>query len=327
MADQREGGIAWTEQTWNPVRGCTRISKGCTRCYAEVVAARFSDPGLAYDGLAKRTTKGPRWTGKLVVVDEHMADPIRWQRPRMIFVNSMSDLFHESLSIDTIARVYAVMLLAPHHTYQVLTKRAKRMREVLTDETFYGRVLDAAREFRDRWPKLTGIGISDPTKFPARHIWNGVSVEDQPAADERLPELVRTPSAVRWLSIEPQIGPVELFPWSGLFQWAVIGGESGHDARPFDLAWARSLISECRGGGAAVFVKQLGAVPVVDEAEWRLKSGLDGRGPLWLLSAHNRGRELPGTVPIELADAKGGDMAEWPADLRIREFPRKETAL
>lgn len=330
MADQREGGIAWTEQTWNPIRGCTRISKGCTRCYAEAVAARFSDKGLAYEDLARRTPAGPRWTGKLVVVDEHMADPIRWQRPRRIFVNSMSDLFHESLPIEAIARVYAVMLLAPHHTFQVLTKRAKRMREVLTDSTFYGRVLEAANEFRGRWPKLTGIAISDPTKFPPRHVWNGVSAEDQPAADERMPELVATPSAVRWVSIEPQLGPVELAPWAGLYQWVVIGGESGQGARPFEVAWARSLIAECRDARAAVFMKQLGSNPTANYYDEGYRQLFDAEGierpePLgW--DCRDGQPPLDTNMSVRGLARAGSEPAEWPLDLRRREFPTEVVA-
>jgi protein gp37 len=327
VADQREGGIAWTEQTWNPIRGCTRISKGCTRCYAEVVAARFSDEGLAYEGLARRTSAGPRWTGKLVVVDEHMADPIRWQRPRMIFVNSMSDLFHESLPIEAIARVYAVMLLAPHHTFQVLTKRARRMREVLSDSSFYGRVLEAANEFRDRWPKLTGIGISDPTLFPPKHVWNGVSVEDQDAADERLPELVRVPSAVRWISVEPQLGAVRLSPaMLPALQWVVIGGESGHDAREFKVEWARSLMAQCRDAGVRVFMKQTGSNPTAtyyDEGyrELHEAGGIERPDPIgW---DYRDGQPPPDTrMSVRGVARAGGEPAEWPEDLRVREFPR-----
>lgn len=318
MADQREGGIAWTEETWNPTRGCTRISPGCLNCYAEKVAARFSDPGLAYEGLARRTPAGPRWTGAIAVVGDHMADPLRWVRPRRIFVNSMSDLFHEKLSDEQIARVYAVMLLAPHHTFQVLTKRATRMREVLTSSTFYGHVLHAAEEFRAQWPRLLNVAISDPTKFPARHIWNGVSVENQEAADTRLPELVRTPTAVPWLSIEPQIGPVELAPWAGLFKWVVIGGESGNRARPFEVEWARSLISECRDARAAVFMKQLGAVPCVSVERWRDPNSFENR----MQPDPRRDAAPPGTVRMWLKAKAGGDPSEWPLDLRVREYPR-----
>lgn len=344
MADQRDGGIAWTEQTWNPIRGCTRISSGCTRCYAEVVAARFSDPGMAYEGLARRTSAGPRWTGKLKVVEEHLADPIRWRRPRMIFVNSMSDLFHQSLSIDVIARVYAVMILSPHHTFQVLTKRAARMREVLTDSSFYRRVLDAATGFRARWPGLTGIGISDPTKFPPMNVWNGVSVENQPAADQRVPELVATPSSVRWLSIEPQIGPVDLSAFIGGpyvtlpgdqvepnrnagIDWVVIGGESGRDPRPFNVEWARSLLAQCRGAGVPVFMKQLGSNPTAnyyDEGyrELHEAEGIEHPEPIdW---DYRDGQPPLGTrMSVRGRSRAGGDMAEWPADLRCREFPQR----
>lgn len=350
MADQRAGGIAWTDATWNPIRGCTRVSEGCRNCYAETVAARFSDKGMAYEGLAKRTPSGPRWTGNIAVVDDHMADPLRWTRPRRVFVNSMSDLFHERLTDAQIARVFAVMYLAPQHTFQVLTKRAARMRQVLTSPGFYRLVLDHADAFRRDFPHkgLLSVAISDPTKFPHQNVWLGVSVEDQKAANGRVPELLATPAAVRWLSVEPQIGEVDLCPltcpdcgehdvsqgvvdgvlsqpwcaecdtemgdpdWLGIeaIDWVVVGGESGTNARPFDVAWADLLVRQCRGAGVAVFVKQLGAVP------YDSREAGPGDEP------HPGG---PGADPdcrLNLVSPKGGDMDEWPESLRVREFPR-----
>jgi protein gp37 len=341
MAEQNGSGIAWTEQTWNPVRGCSRVSEGCRNCYAERVAARFSGPGLPYFGLAKMTAAGARWTGKVQLVPEHLRDPLRWTRPRRVFVNSMSDLFHEQLDAESIARVFAVMYLAHQHSFQVLTKRARRMRELLTGPGFYAQVLDAAAPIREDLPKLGGVGISDPTKFPHANVWLGVSVEDQTAADERVPELLGTPAAVRWLSIEPQLGPVDLskwlkpslvtneglrlqhpdpripssggrWEWSGI-NWVVIGGESGPGARPFNIQWARDLVRQCQQAGVAVFVKQLGAVPVLSESDWRAKEHL-------LLSAYNKDRAPEGTVPLKFS-SKAGDPAEWPVDLRVREYP------
>ncbi|MHB1065621.1 MAG: DUF5131 family protein [Georgenia sp.] len=331
MADQRDGGIAWTDATWNPIRGCTRVSEGCRNCYAEGVAARFSGPGLAYEGLVRRTSAGPRWTGAITVVDDHMADPLRWTRPRRIFVNSMSDLFHEKLSDEQIARVFAVMYLAHQHTFQVLTKRATRMREVLTSPRFYRLVLDHADAFRQDFPRKHGgiVGISDPTKFPHANVWLGVSVENQQAAEERIPHLLETPAALRWLSCEPLIGPLDLSlaRWlhSGLpvnaragIDWTVIGGESGPSARPFDLDWARDLVRQCRGSGVRPFVKQLGAVPCVSVERWRDPNSFENR----MQPDPRRDTAPPGTVRMWLKAKAGGDPAEWPEDLRVREFPR-----
>ena len=128
-------GIEWTDSTWNPIRGCSLVSEGCRNCYAMGVAARFSGPGQAYEGLARRRSNGePQWTGKVAVVEKHMLDPLRWRGSRRIFVNSMSDLFHENVTDETIDRVFAVMALAPWHTFQVLTKRPRRMRDYMRTE-------------------------------------------------------------------------------------------------------------------------------------------------------------------------------------------------
>lgn len=215
MADQREGGIAWTDQTWNCIRGCSRVSEGCRHCYAEGVAARFSGPGQPYEGLALRKTSGPAWTGDVRFVPEHLGDPLKWKRPRRVFVNSMSDLFHEKVTDEQIAQVWAVMLLAPHHTFQVLTKRAERMREVLMDPDFYRLVLEAADDLRRERPGLTGIGISDPTHRPAKWIWLGVSAENQATANERVPLLLQTPAAVRFVSAEPLLSALDLRRYIG----------------------------------------------------------------------------------------------------------------
>ena len=169
--------IEWTDATWNPVRGCSRVSEGCRECYAEKTGGRFCGPGKPFDGFVKITKSGPRWTGKVELVEKHLMDPLKWKQPKRIFVNSMSDLLHEKLSFKEIGVVVRVMLDAPWHTYQVLTKRASRL-----------------RHFSEWWAMQT----TDP--LPA-HIWWGVSVEDQPSADERIPELLasRVGDAVREL--------------------------------------------------------------------------------------------------------------------------------
>lgn len=255
--------ISWTDATWNPVRGCSRVSEGCRNCYAERVAARFSDEGQPYHGLADRTRAGSKWTGLVRLVMEHLEDPIRWKRPRRIFVNSMSDLFHENLPDELIDFVVAAMLLAPRHTFQVLTKRAARMRRYFEDPDLYERVLGAANYFRRRRPELNQIGIGNPADSPARWIWLGVSVENQAAADERIPELLASPAAVRFLSCEPLIGAVELprhdqsmGPSYSPLDWVIAGCESGPGARHCDVTWLRSLRDQCAAAGVAFFLKQ-----------------------------------------------------------------------
>lgn len=319
MADQRSGGIAWTQKTWNPIRGCSRVSEGCRFCYAETFAARFNGPGEPYEGLVTRTSNGPRWTGVVREVPEHLHDPFKWRKPQMVFVNSMSDLFHESLSDEAILRVFDVMRQADHHVFQILTKRPERMRDFCQRVRFEGmresRIWLADTADGPGYRLMGGNGCSG---MP--WVWLGVSVEDQAAADKRIPLLLQTPAAVRWISAEPLLGPVDLshyffkdrhgnypFPyleekhrtkWVDLLDWIVVGGESGPGSRPFNTLWAQQIIRQCREAGVAVFVKQLGAKP-----EW----GPDG-------------------ARYELRDRKGGDMSEWPEDLRIREYPRVAAA-
>lgn len=303
--------IEWTDATWNPIRGCSRVSAGCARCYAERVAARFSGPGLPYEGLVRIGAAGKPtgWNGTVRMVPEHLADPLRWRRPRRVFVNSMSDLFHESLPDSAIDRVFAVMMVSSlhatrgGHTFQSLTKRAKRMREYLTDPGTQERVARAAgtmMEDGDGWFDAIAFrkeGLAHPL------IWLGVSVENQAAADERIPELLRTPAAVRWISAEPLLGPVDLGRWLAhpelhtrspdgtdyvcsrcgtrwddddahecprsfgpTLNWLVAGCESGPGARPCDVAWLRSLRDQCAAAGVAFFLKQAvegGDTPIV----------------------------------------------------------------
>ncbi len=223
-------GISWTDATWNPVRGCSRVSEGCRNCYAERVAARFSDEGQPYHGLARRILKTegasqPRWTGEVRFIAEHLADPLRWRNPRRIFVNSMSDLFHEKLMNEQIAAVFGVMAAAPQHTFQVLTKRATRMREwfewVARQAADDGGAWTTCLRETCSWLSDDGVrsrlvedGIArdgaDREPWPLPNVWLGVSIENQAAADERIPELLRTPAAVRFLSCEPLLGPVTL---------------------------------------------------------------------------------------------------------------------
>ncbi len=341
MADQRNGGIAWTDQSWNPVRGCSRVSPGCQHCYAETVAARFSGPGQAYEGLAERRSNGePRWTGKVQLVEKHLTDPLRWTRPRRVFVNSMSDLFHESLSDEAIDRVFAVMVdafLLRGHVFQVLTKRPERMLAYLSAE-------DERRARIASWVKGNHLAaVYDPrsvrlTLWPIPGVWLGVSVEDQARADERIPLLLETPAAVRFISAEPLLGPVDLESPVAVgvhalgcgdencptrrdgscrgLDWVIVGGESGPRARPCDVAWIRDLVRQCREAGTACFVKQLGGRPAY------FGSG-SLPGPDVEVMARDNSARWSYWV---LRDRKGGDPAEWPEDLRVREFPGPSTA-
>lgn len=500
--------IAWAQASWNPLRGCTRVSAGCQHCYAERVAARFCGEGQPYQGLAKMVTRPDgsreaRWTGKVEFVEHMLDQPLRWRRPRRIFVNSMSDLFHESVPDEWIDRVFAVMALAPQHQFQILSKRPTRMREYLSDPRTGSRVAalaydaayeqgtgnsisrgarrtgnrcrgsdmalkeearEAEAERRDRiseggWCnqlRTSAGGISDSVRLPIncnddprkedgnrsapgdldehqrtdtvrtddqphqRHqrrqsprqfgagdplgaaqacnrsserqsqsaegqqaskdpaarrrrdshqgfadlwnddqshsckvsdenegnlcdlqsedlaahltwplpnVWLGVSVEDQATANERIPLLLDTPAAIRWISAEPLLSLVDISPW--LFggdppcpecpkdidcdcgwqtrrelgqphlSWIVVGGESGPGARPFDIEWARLLVYQCKTGAVSVFVKQMGSRPIAMKDK--------GAGPEpW---------------PLVLDSRSGTDPAEWPEDLRIQEYP------
>lgn len=236
--------IEWTDRSdWNPVRGCTRITEACTHCYAEAIAARFSDPGAAYHGFATRTSKGPRWTGKVALLEERLAIPFAWRKLARVFPNSMSDLFHEDLPDEAIDKIFAVMALCPHHTFQVLTKRPARMRDYMLEtwqgtpaQEFAGMKIPAGGVTGRRSqveaacePFLEKLGLVDTEndalwtadggckamqwKWPLPNVWLGTSVHDQASADEFIPLLLDTPAAVRFVSYEPALGAVDFRPW------------------------------------------------------------------------------------------------------------------
>lgn len=308
--------IEWTEQTWNPTTGCDRISPGCDNCYALTMAKRLKGMGSAkYQTDGDPRTSGPGFG--VAMHEDVLAEPLRWKRPRRVFVNSMSDLFHAKVTDEFIAKAFAVMALTPQHTYQLLTKRHGRMRSLLGSQEFLRQVDDHREHTRP------GCGDFD---WPLPNVWVGVSVEDQKWADIRIPALLDTPAAVRFLSCEPLLGPVRLVnqdhtghesdydgdvicldcstdqehvPWRTAsptnlgIDWVIIGGESGPGARPFDPQWAADLITDARAIGAAPFVKQLGSV-------WARTNNA--------------------------SDTKGGKPDDWPADLRVREFPATSAA-
>jgi protein gp37 len=260
-------GISWTDATWNPIRGCSRVSEGCRHCYAETMAARFNKPGQPYHGLVKRRISGEaHWTGKVVLVLEHMLDPWRWQRPRRIFTNSMSDLFHENLSNIEIALIFAIMSASARHTFQVLTKRPDRMvdwfawmysdpiarmAEALTAHGINERALMRAATYGTP-ERSTGQA------WPLPNVWLGASVEHQDAAFQRIPHLLSAPAAVRFLSCEPLLGPLELLHSGYLsrLDWIIAGCESGPGQRFCDVEWLRSLRDQCAKSRTPFFLKQ-----------------------------------------------------------------------
>lgn len=326
-------GIGWTDATWNPIVGCSRVSEGCTRCYAEREAYRLEHRlgQEKYAGTTRQVGGEPRWTGAVKLWEPVLHQPTRWTRGRRIFVNAMSDLFHEQVRDDWIDQIVSIMAQTGRHTYQILTKRPARMRayclalEVLSPKDRSRRLVRSM--YGDTHPARAVVGELPDVQvgdllWPLPNVHWGVSVEDQATADGRIPLLLQTPAAVRWVSYEPALGPVDFSGWlgvlvpngegghvifaddgSGAFQrslaWIVVGGESGPAARSFDLAWARATIAQCRDAGISVFCKQLGARP-----EQRLPSA-----PLRMM------------MSLGLRDRKGADMAEWPEDLRVQEFP------
>jgi protein gp37 len=215
--------IEWTDATWNPVRGCTKISPGCKHCYAETFAERFRGvPGHPYaQGFDLR------------LVPEKLAEPLRWSSPKTVFVNSMSDLFHEGVPDEYIEQVVRVMERASWHTYQVLTKRADRLRDLLSSRLSFATQLD--------------------------HIWWGVSVEDKKYGVPRIEHLRKAPAAVRFLSIEPLLEDIGKLDLKGI-HWVIVGGESGAGARPMKEEWVVSIRHQCRTGRVPFFFKQWGGI-------------------------------------------------------------------
>jgi protein gp37 len=317
VADQRGGGITWCDETWNVVRGCSRVSPGCNSCYAERQAMRMSGPGGAYEGLVEMTRLGPRWTGEVRLIPELLDQPKRWTKPRLIFVNAMSDLFHEGLKDEEIFEVFKAMAAAPQHVFQVLTKRADRMRDLIPK---------IRRHLVDRLD----------------HVWLGVSVENQVTAEDRIPELLDTPAMVKWLSVEPLIGPVSIahflpgahFGFSLGISWVVVGGESGPNARPMHPDWARRIRSEVKGPAGRQSVnlhfKQWGqfrpVAPVYADDSAHLEDGdievlLNDRDPDRLCAI-----EPSGSIPIALGSFGRAGCQPAPGSWWMEKMRTKEEA-
>jgi protein gp37 len=222
--------IQWTDETWNPVTGCDRISPGCDHCYALKMAGRLKLMGSAgYQNDGDPRTSGPGFA--VTLHPERLGDPLKWRKPRRVFVNSMSDLFHEAIPSAFIGDVFRSMSRSPQHTFQVLTKRPQRM---------------------CAWVNANNE-ITAPT-LP--NVWLGTSIEND-RYSFRANHLRQTPAAQRFLSLEPLIGPLPSLDVGGI-DWVIIGGESGGGARPMNLDWVRDLIDQCRAADTSVFVKQLG---------------------------------------------------------------------
>jgi protein gp37 len=379
--------IEWAEETWNPTTGCTKVSPGCAHCYIE------RTPPMRMAG--RKFSKGAI---PIELHPERIDKPLHWRQPRRVFVNSMSDLFHEDIPDSFITAVFGVMAAAPQHTFLVLTKRAERMRAWAQRITAAGglgtyirsdagrialrshfdsviqtieRYGELVRDLKDPWMQVMNGAGCNMGNAPLPNVWLGVSVENQEQT-QRIEHLLATPAAVRFLSVEPMLGPVDLnrdggwlVPWDesdgacgpdqwnkmficdkghaakmylkseGLgynaclaadcrapvrpakpgIDWVICGGESGPGAREFVLEYAVDLLDQCRKNGVAFFMKQLGSFPVTSNFNlWDFDDSASVHVDDW-------GHFAAG-VRFHFVDKKGGDMAEWPEQLRVREFPQ-----
>ena len=232
--------IEWTEMTWNPTVGCTKVSPGCKHCYAETMAKRLQAMGMP----------GYERGFRLALMPDRLSEPLERKKPTVYFVNSMSDLFHERVAFDYVRRVFDVMARAPQHTFQVLTKRARRMAEFCVDLVV------------------------------PENVWLGVSVENRKHGLRRIPYLRSIEAPVRFLSIEPLLEDLGRFDLSGI-QWAIVGGESGRKARPMKPAWVDGIKRQCDAAGVAFFFKQWGAWGADGERRSKSANGREYLGRVW----------------------------------------------
>lgn len=287
--------ISYLTHVWNPCSGCTPVSAGCEHCYAR----RMHERGLF----------GKQPFSEVILHPDRLDEPLRRKKPARIGVCFSGDLFHERVVDPFIDQVFAMMACAQQHTFALLTKRPERMLKYLTVHAPGGRHI---------WPAAQQVvmprGMFKPdTGWPLPNCWAGVSVEDQATADERIPWLLRTPAALRYVSYESALGPVGLanhFPHvHGMRNdrfWVICGGESGPGARPCDLAWLRSVVGQCKSAGVPVFVKQLGSRPIGN----------------WFPAPQNHIQiSTIGSGYHRLADRGGSNPDEWPEDLRVKEMP------
>jgi protein gp37 len=318
--------IEWTDSTWNPVIGCRHVAEGCRHCYAETMSKRLAAMGqkdyASILTLPSATEPGGKFNGKAVTRPETLAEPLRWKKPRMVFVNSMSDLFHEDVPFEFIAAVFGVMAACPQHTFQVLTKRPARALEFYEWADQNIGEPDYYLPFTGKYGMPEGRINEISADWPLKNVWLGVSAAHQPDADALIPILLKCPAAVRFVSAEPLVEKLDFafdhecgdpphWRCPPIPDWVIVGGESGPGARPCDIAWVRSIVEQCKSAGVPCFVKQLGADVRCKPAEaWPA-------GTKWFVDGVNR---------VGLHDRKGGDPSEWPEDLRAREFPKQEPA-
>lgn len=269
-----QSSIEWTMKVWNPTTGCNKVSPGCKNCYAEIMHRRLQV--MQPNKYAHAFLEG---------AFEHelsLEIPLKWKKPTTIFVNSMSDLFHKNLSVEYIAKVYAIMFLTERHTYQILTKRPDRRLEVFKSEEFFQYLWKYCNQFHDKFiGRLEQeLYFYDEIKaeFPFKNIWEGTSTENQETANERMPLLLQTPAAVRWISAEPLLGAINLAEVNELcavngvdttkstgLDWVVVGGESGHKKRPLNADWFRQIRDYCNEAGVKFFMKQMDKVQEIPE--------------------------------------------------------------
>jgi protein gp37 len=269
MSDKSK--IEWTDATWQPITGCTILTPGCTNCYAMKLAGGRLRNHPSRKGLTKPSKNGPVWTGEVRFNEQWLMQPLSWREPRRVFVCAHGDLFHEDAPDEWIDRVFAVMALCPQHTFQVLTKRAERMRDYLTNppDAFSVRWHHVADEALMIDPSLpTGEGgwaLQLEKRWPLPNVWLGVSCE-RPEEDHRISSLLCTPAAIHFVSLEPLLaetwihdylpGGVENYP--SYLDWVIVGGESGSNARPMHPQWARDIRDQCKAAGVAFFFTQWG---------------------------------------------------------------------
>lgn len=315
--------IEWSQHVWNFLRGCRRVSDGCKNCYAEQIAGRFSGTDkngkeLPYFGLATKNGEA-RWTGKVSFHEDILLEPLKRKKPTTYFVNSMSDLFYEEVKDEWIDKAFAVMALTPQHTYQILTKRPERMKAYFDDpfrnlkivgQIFYvlSKQFIPCEAFQE-WSNLCGSTLREIeseeafylAEYPLPNVWLGVSAENQKTADERIPLLLETPAAVRFLSCEPLLEEIDLKKYLSDFgcshcqkiDWVIVGGESGQNVRPFHLEHGLNIIRQCQSAGVKTFFKQAGSNPFYHDQ------------------------------PLKLKSRKGSDLSELLSEFKIRQMPEQ----
>lgn len=318
----------YTGATWNPIVGCKQIASGCGRCYAKSLHDKRHK---AYLAGAKLPAQYAKPFEDVQLFPDRLGGPLRRKKPTFYFVNSVSDVFHEDVPFEFVAAMYGVMAACPQHQFCILTKRTTRMREFME---WWAESVERARAVfphdDDAWRRgqcLYGSMLRFSTRpragtgqialgemgWPLPNVIHGYSASTQADLDAGMPDLLATPSALWCLSLEPLIGPVDVAGWlpepqqlgngAAQLSWCLIGGESGPGARPCDVAWIRSIVAQCKAAGVPCFVKQLGAKPFEQNA-YQTPSSFD----VWCSE-------------FMLKDRKGGNPAEWPADLRVRQFP------